>query len=207
MSNTETKSFRPIKYGLQATCSPSPSPRSDFSSAVFTVHLVSEWVRRKRQMVFQSDWSFYFRNTETYLTLSWRGSLSHRNQSIDLHSKSMDWFLYDRHLCHERVKTMSNIYELKAVNYFHKISIIDVWLGPVQVFEMFTNCFIIIPDRYCVFIYDVSWTITTEKIIPTFWLPKVFNPIPVGGGNDPLKFFVNNSKLALVKDPCRLFIA
>ena len=29
--------------------------------------------------------------------------LSYRNQSIDLHSKSMDWFLYDRDLRHERV--------------------------------------------------------------------------------------------------------
>ena len=38
------------------------------------------------------------------LTLSWRGSLSYRNQSIDLQSKSMGWFLYDNGLRHERVK-------------------------------------------------------------------------------------------------------
>ena len=38
-----------------------------------------------------------------YLTLSWRGPLSYRNQSIDLLRKSMDWFLYDNGLCHERV--------------------------------------------------------------------------------------------------------
>ena len=31
-------------------------------------------------------------------------SLSYRNQSIDLQSKSVDWFLYDRDLRHERVK-------------------------------------------------------------------------------------------------------
>ena len=31
-------------------------------------------------------------------------SLSYRNQSIDLQRKSMDWFLYDRDLRHERVK-------------------------------------------------------------------------------------------------------
>ena len=37
------------------------------------------------------------------LTLSWRRSLSYRNQSIDLLCKSMDWFLYDRDLCHEKV--------------------------------------------------------------------------------------------------------
>ena len=38
------------------------------------------------------------------LTLSWRRSLSCRNQSIDLESKSMDWFPYDRDLRQERVK-------------------------------------------------------------------------------------------------------
>ena len=38
------------------------------------------------------------------LTLSWRRSLSYRNQSIDLLCKSMDWFLYDNDLRHERVK-------------------------------------------------------------------------------------------------------
>ena len=38
------------------------------------------------------------------LTLSWRRPLSYRNQSIYLRSKSMDWFLYDNGLLHERVK-------------------------------------------------------------------------------------------------------
>ena len=38
-----------------------------------------------------------------FLTLSWRRSLSYRNQSIDLLSKSMEWFLNDRDICHERV--------------------------------------------------------------------------------------------------------
>ena len=37
------------------------------------------------------------------LTLSWRRSLSYKNQSIGL-LKSMDWFLYDRNLRHERIK-------------------------------------------------------------------------------------------------------
>ena len=38
------------------------------------------------------------------LTHSWRRQLSYGNQSIDLGSKSMDWFLYDNGLHHERVK-------------------------------------------------------------------------------------------------------
>ena len=37
------------------------------------------------------------------LTLSWRRPLSYRKQSIDSLCKSMDWFLYDKGLRHERV--------------------------------------------------------------------------------------------------------
>ena len=37
------------------------------------------------------------------LNLSWRRLLSYRNQSIDLRSKSVEWFLYDNGLSHERV--------------------------------------------------------------------------------------------------------
>ena len=37
------------------------------------------------------------------LTLSWRRPISYRNQSIDLRSKSVDWFLYRIGLRHERV--------------------------------------------------------------------------------------------------------
>ena len=39
-------------------------------------------------------------------------SLSYRNQSIDLQSKSMDWFLFDRDLHHERVKK-----HIESMNY------------------------------------------------------------------------------------------
>ena len=41
---------------------------------------------------------------KTFLTLSWRRPLSYKNQSTDLLHKSMDWFLYDNGLRHERVK-------------------------------------------------------------------------------------------------------
>ena len=40
------------------------------------------------------------------LTLPWWRSPSYRNQSNNLLCKSMDWFLYDRDLFHERVKTL-----------------------------------------------------------------------------------------------------
>ena len=42
-------------------------------------------------------------NHNKHLTLSRRRQLSYRNQSIDLRSKSMDWFLYDNGLRLERV--------------------------------------------------------------------------------------------------------
>ena len=37
--------------------------------------------------------------------LRWR-SLSYRNQSIDLQSKAVDWFLYDTDFRHERVNSL-----------------------------------------------------------------------------------------------------
>ena len=40
-----------------------------------------------------------------HLPLSWRRTISYRNQSIALQSKSMDWFLYDNGLRHERVNS------------------------------------------------------------------------------------------------------
>ena len=50
--------------------------------------------------------SFFRDNLHTFpLTLLWRRLLSYRNQFIDLRSKSMDWFLYDNGLRHERVNT------------------------------------------------------------------------------------------------------
>ena len=42
------------------------------------------------------------------LTLSWRRSLSHRNQSFDFFCKSIDCFWYDNDLSHERVKATWN---------------------------------------------------------------------------------------------------
>ena len=43
------------------------------------------------------------------LTLSWWRLLSYRNQSIDLLWKSMDWFLHDNDLCHERVNSFQKL--------------------------------------------------------------------------------------------------
>ena len=56
------------------------------------------------------------------LTLSWRRPLSYKNQSIELLRKSMDWFLYDNGLRHERVKQAQILFKkLQNINYdfFH----------------------------------------------------------------------------------------
>ena len=61
------------------------------------------------------NWKIFFKITIMYsinswsvvslislLTLLWRRPLSYGNQSIELLRKSMDWFLYDNGLRHER---------------------------------------------------------------------------------------------------------
>ena len=48
-------------------------------------------------------WRFQSRFSKL-LTLSWQRPLSYKNQSIDLLRKSVDWFLYDNGLRHERVR-------------------------------------------------------------------------------------------------------
>ena len=53
---------------------------------------------------YQKNFVLLKTQTASYLTLSWWRSLSYRIQSIDSQSKSMDWFLYDRDLRHERVR-------------------------------------------------------------------------------------------------------
>ena len=62
------------------------------------------------------------------LTLSWRRPFLYRNQSIDLLCKSMDWFLYDNALRHERVNEiiwhnhLKNIEHSPAGNCMFKVN-------------------------------------------------------------------------------------
>ena len=56
------------------------------------------------------------------LTVSWERSISYRNQSIGLQSKSMVWFLNDRNFRHERVKLRSLLLAiLKAYGFSNQI--------------------------------------------------------------------------------------
>ena len=53
-------------------------------------------------------------------TLSWQRSRSYRNQSIDLQSKSRDWFLYHRDLRYERVNAAT--FEVNMINQSQDIT-------------------------------------------------------------------------------------
>ena len=57
----------------------------------------------KAPLALFEDYQYWIKSL-VHLTLSWRRSLSYRNQSIDLLCKSIEWFLYDRDLRRERVK-------------------------------------------------------------------------------------------------------
>ena len=74
------------------------------------------------------------------LTLSCRRPISYRNQSIDLHSKSMDWFLCDVGLRHERVNLIRKGFLLLIAKLifcpkeFYSVFFKTLWL--LQVFPM-----------------------------------------------------------------------
>ena len=48
-------------------------------------------------------------------------SLSYSNQFIELLRKSMDWFLYDRGLHHERVNLILYVFRLNALDFYRKV--------------------------------------------------------------------------------------
>ena len=79
-----------------------------FNNLAFGFHIFNYrrfWVAiSKISVLLQHVYSFFIYQGISLLTLSWRRPLSYRNQSIDLLRKSMNWFLYDNGLRHERVK-------------------------------------------------------------------------------------------------------
>ena len=71
----------------------------------FFTRLYRNWRSQYKHSNVKISVTEYEKNTwKTYLTFSWRRPLSYRNQSIDLRSKSMDWFLFNNGLRQERVK-------------------------------------------------------------------------------------------------------
>ena len=58
----------------------------------------------------------WFKQLSSHLTHSWRRSLLYRNKSTVLHSKSMDWFLYDTDFLNERVNSLEHYIQLAVLN-------------------------------------------------------------------------------------------
>ena len=98
------------------------------------------------------------------LNLLWRRLFSYRNQSIDLQSKSMDLFLYDRNLHHEIVKYLicfSKEIKLPLVSI-----IFSFWLR--QISSQAKRGFRTLSNIYDKTLYDGRF----EKIIMTgSWIP------------------------------------
>ena len=66
--------------------------------------MFSEGIKKHWQPWVKVDFQVVFVHEVRLLTLSRRRPLSYIKKSIDMLSKKMDWFLYDRDLRHERVK-------------------------------------------------------------------------------------------------------
>ena len=90
-------------------------------SSIFLHFMMNILRKMKKCFVELLSWLFYYLihrkilkiHKLNILILSWRKTLSYRKQPIDLRSKSMDWFLYDTGLRHERVKHC-RFYPLKS---------------------------------------------------------------------------------------------
>ena len=90
-------------------------------------HDLSSWsVMMTQRCVISKQLEFIFRKSSKILTLSCRRPWSYRNQSIDLQSKSIDWFLYDNGLRYERVNDfnantiLAQLKNRSAMPYFIK---------------------------------------------------------------------------------------
>ena len=69
-----------------------------------------------------NNWTIYVKIFKRVLTFSWRSSVPYRNQSIDLWSKLINWFLYHRDLRHERVKNVTSIWLSFGILELRKIT-------------------------------------------------------------------------------------
>ena len=63
-----------------------------------TLHHAIDHIYWFHTLITSASWHILYLYIMHWLSLSWRRSLSYRNQFIDLLCKSMDWFLYDNGL-------------------------------------------------------------------------------------------------------------
>ena len=98
----ENTGLKQTLFFSASLCPWSARNRSSISVETAWVHILG--LRQWKPCILSRLSSKMFHSVQHYLTLSWRRSLSYRNQSIDLQSKSMDWILYNRVLGYERFK-------------------------------------------------------------------------------------------------------
>ena len=112
------------------------------------------------------------------VTLSWRRSLSYRNQTIDLLNKSMGWFLYDRNLL---MKELTHFPSMLRFCLPWKQRFSDVFRGYKNETLMWNVLTLLWVLKCCESIYDdkieniqtaleITWTGTFGKVSKTFSL-------------------------------------
>ena len=74
-------------------------------------------------------------------------SLSYRNKSTDLLCKSMDWFLFDGVLHHEKVKVVAGIFLLSLETSSVLLNIWEVKLTKKKSFSSFSFCYNVYPEN------------------------------------------------------------
>ena len=105
------------------------------------------------------NWLIKWFKDQVQLTLSWWRPLSYRNQSIDLRSKSMDCFLYDNGIRHERIK--------EFFSYF--------------VFYAFALSKLCKLCKLCKFIHCLHSLLLVKKKFPKFLWETLISSIEQGG--------------------------
>ena len=97
------------------------------------------WLLGWRSLSFLRHWlNKYHEILGTFwLTLSWWRFLSYRTQSIDLWCKSMDWFIYDRDLRHDRVNSKLSSWWLCRLETVESYSTKGVFKVVSKMFKMF----------------------------------------------------------------------
>ena len=118
-----------------------------------------------------------YSNMLCFLNLSCRRPLSYRNQSIDLRSKLMDWFLYDNSLRHERVngrqfstKECALYHQYLQRNlYTEEYSVLNQRIASILRYAKFSEKHFSSTDRF----FRKFW-VRTKWMISNEWLTVAF---------------------------------
>ena len=105
--------------------------------------------------IFNNHVQHFFKfQVNLFLTILWRRSLSHRSQSIDMLSKSNDWFLYGRDFHHERVKV--RLYVTTSSVSYNVCKTLRFWISLLK----HSICFSLSPSNWllhpCISLFQIS---------------------------------------------------